>query len=388
MQNPEGYEDDISTLGDESMIRRAARSLWGGGTGTGTPLDAPTKGRSSKQQKHQISYPSEMKEIRIDKSKSRTGNTAIQNYFSYSNDDNNDNNDDEENAESPKSVDVYTTVGDEPTNDKMVVGTGASVVSADRSTNFIQQNKWLIIKFMVGLATFLLAVATVALTFSLLHINDHTDTSSNGDLSSDFFGGSFPPALAPPTGVTTPSDPGSSPNSSPTDPPEIIDEIKLDLLTLITNHTSATAESVVDAQTPQAQAYEWLANDPSYWTYKNETILQRWVLAVLFYSTGGPDWENENFPVTFGLGKTPWLSYTDECQWESTNKGSNGRICDDNGEIFALHLQNIGLNGTIPTEIGLLTRLRLLFVDENVGLGGSIPTELGKLTRLEKVRLS
>jgi Leucine-rich repeat (LRR) protein len=104
-------------------------------------------------------------------------------------------------------------------------------------------------------------------------------------------------------------------------------------------------------------------------------------------STGGPNWNTENFPVQFGLGKTPWLSYSDECSWVSTNNGADGRICDNNNDIFALHLRRAGLSGTIPSEIGLLTKLRFLFAHDSE-LTGSIPTTIGKLTQLVKMHIA
>jgi Leucine-rich repeat (LRR) protein len=168
-------------------------------------------------------------------------------------------------------------------------------------------------------------------------------------------------------------------------------DVKVDLLTIITNYSNSSLASLTtvgSAKTPQYQAYHWMVQDPAYWNYTEATILQRWVLAVFYYSTNGPAWNNDNFPAVFDVGKTPWLTYSDECQWLSTNRGSNnGAVCDKDNNIFALHLRSVGLNGTIPHELGLLSNLRLIFANNN-SLTGSIPAELGQLTKMQKLQLS
>jgi hypothetical protein len=40
------------------------------------------------------------------------------------------------------------------------------------------------------------------------------------------------------------------------------------------------------------------------------------------------------------------------------------------------------LGGTVPTEIGKLTKLEILLIGEN-GLNGALPTEIGMLTNLQ-----
>ena len=45
-----------------------------------------------------------------------------------------------------------------------------------------------------------------------------------------------------------------------------------------------------------------------------------------------------------------------------------------------------GLTGQIPAELGNLTKLKSLFLDDN-GLNGEIPPELGSLTNLESLYL-
>jgi hypothetical protein len=47
-----------------------------------------------------------------------------------------------------------------------------------------------------------------------------------------------------------------------------------------------------------------------------------------------------------------------------------------------LRFEDLGLTGTIPTEIGLLTNLQTGLVFSRNSLTGTIPTEIGMLTKM------
>jgi hypothetical protein len=90
-------------------------------------------------------------------------------------------------------------------------------------------------------------------------------------------------------------------------------------------------------------------------------------LVALYNSTDGPNWTDSpenNWNVT----KTPCSS------WE-------GIFCYA-GHVAEIVKSENQLNGSIPQEIGNLTKLLFLFLDENQ-LSGSIPPEIGNLTQLE-----
>jgi hypothetical protein len=474
-------DDDISTLGDESLIRQR-RTLWphnsgsicsshgtdlqngnngGGGNGgsnivgadddddhhpdvAGKPkslkkqdknnnnksskLSSNKKKRRndkktslpSKSQQGQID-PSKMKEIRINKSKSRSGHTFLQTYFSnsYSNGEEMDANDD--NRFTPMSADVYTTPNEFATDNQDEEG-GHLTVDDDYSDSFVQRNKWLIIRFVICLSFFLLAISVVALTFGLLYVNDssfvnglfgkYSDNESHDfqDNSQDDF---FPPAFAPSSVFAPSSNKEASTGVSPLWPdsqqpplktpivPGSTEEkkgIQVHLLSVIADHSPSSLDGLNVQNdnnndlpaTPQSLAYRWMLNDPLYWTRSNTTILQRWVLAVFYYSTDGDEWTTENFPVEHQKGKAPWMNYSNECEWESSNQGDDDGddACNGDGELYALHVRSVGLKGTIPTELGLLSNLRLFLANDNPGLSGTLPTELGLLSNMEKVQLS
>ena len=76
---------------------------------------------------------------------------------------------------------------------------------------------------------------------------------------------------------------------------------------------------------------------------------------------------------TDGGGTSCWILSPDECQWK-------GVTCDDT-KVTGLELRANKIQGSIPTEISLLTHLQNLDLGGNQ-LEGSIPTELGLLSNL------
>lgn len=95
------------------------------------------------------------------------------------------------------------------------------------------------------------------------------------------------------------------------------------ILEILYNHS--IRELVDDVNTPQGSATDWLLNDDGLRLCPNEEkILQRWVLAVIYFSTNGDAWFRcsgnqaaqdlcgfeEPFP-----GRQRFLSAVNECEW-------------------------------------------------------------------------
>eukprot|EP00540_Astrosyne_radiata_P001373 CAMPEP_0116833540 /NCGR_PEP_ID=MMETSP0418-20121206/6492_1 /TAXON_ID=1158023 /ORGANISM="Astrosyne radiata, Strain 13vi08-1A" /LENGTH=311 /DNA_ID=CAMNT_0004462999 /DNA_START=224 /DNA_END=1159 /DNA_ORIENTATION=+ len=120
--------------------------------------------------------------------------------------------------------------------------------------------------------------------------------------------------------------------------------------------------------TPQMRALDWLANrDEMKLDPFSPNLVQRYVLAVLFYSTSELGWHRD----------LNWLTSAHECDW----KGDGGvRACSPDRQVTDISLWN-NLKGTIPHEIGHLTKLQVLYLARN-HLRGTIPTEIGKLSEL------
>lgn len=117
---------------------------------------------------------------------------------------------------------------------------------------------------------------------------------------------------------------------------------------------------------PLLLAQFWQSGDPNQGSYSAEKNAQRLNLAIFYYSTGGDEW----------VDNTDWLSYTvDECDWFSRSTST----CDIDGFYRELDLNENGLSGSLPSEIGNLSRLRLIGLSENRILG-NIPGAIGALS--------
>ena len=93
------------------------------------------------------------------------------------------------------------------------------------------------------------------------------------------------------------------------------------------------------------------------------------ILVRLYEATGGENWVN----------RENWLSDAPLGDWF-------GVSLDEEGRVARIDLFGNGLAGRLPSEIGNLSRLRLLRLTDN-NLAGPIPPEISKLTELIELSL-
>ena len=121
------------------------------------------------------------------------------------------------------------------------------------------------------------------------------------------------------------------------------------------------------ALTGVAQAQAQTPSCP--YTPVNDPPTDKEVLITLYCSTNGDGWEK----------KTKWLSNKNINQWWGVNTF--------NSRVTKLYLNNNKLSGTMPTELGNLTKLVWFYLNTN-NLNGTIPTELGTLTKVQNFALN
>ncbi|CAJ1947829.1 unnamed protein product [Cylindrotheca closterium] len=167
--------------------------------------------------------------------------------------------------------------------------------------------------------------------------------------------------------------PTMAPSGTPSDSPAYI------LRTALADVTNGkTLEAIEVNGTPQQKAFDWLLDDPNFLNYLTRRKVQRFALAVLYYSTTQPSDARESLQT--------WMQYeSNECTW-FTSWFENRLACGSDHIYKFLTLRNINLVGQIPSEIALLDKLNSLVLSNN-GLSGTIPKEFGEWTSLENLDL-
>ena len=116
------------------------------------------------------------------------------------------------------------------------------------------------------------------------------------------------------------------PTMSPTTSPPSTSPTTVDDFTYVQDEIfklSISDEAIFDTATPQYLALEWLIyNDTATSNYRSNpisAIIERYVLAVFYYSTNGPGWISDG----------RFLSVTPVCRWSFV-------ACDDTGSVTSL----------------------------------------------------
>jgi hypothetical protein len=145
---------------------------------------------------------------------------------------------------------------------------------------------------------------------------------------------SFEPTTNFPFPTSTPT---SSPfvsltpsNSSPTFSPTLIcgktaAQRRDEIFNQVTDALGTNSFVLFNVTSPQSRALNWLLNERNETTCPGSKLLQRWVLATMYYSTGGDQWfqcsrrrlgANDNCgSETPFVGKKRFLSEDNECLW-------------------------------------------------------------------------
>jgi hypothetical protein len=116
-------------------------------------------------------------------------------------------------------------------------------------------------------------------------------------------------------------------------------------------------------------------------------------LELLFNSTQGDQWRWKNEAI-YGPQWSFSSPQADPCNdknrvWQGITCSSPPNICKlQSCEIVSLALLGSNLNGTLPSQFFVqLTSLFTLDLSTSLGLSGSIPSEIGSLSRLNSLHL-
>ncbi|KAG7346571.1 leucine rich repeat LRR-containing protein [Nitzschia inconspicua] len=208
-------------------------------------------------------------------------------------------------------------------------------------------------------------------------------------------------------------------DSLPGVPPTVYDVASVDqnVLTVL----KSSIESVYDRHsmdksvlqedaglTPQRKALAWMATDVNVNSEAHTEKLQRYVLAVLFYSTNMVANDHVETPRAW-LNADRWMTTAHSCDW-------TGIVCNKDKVIVSIDLERNRLTGRLPLELEIIgTFLESLdFTSNAIAMSGSdfnvfrklpalktllmddnylyhdqgLPQQMHHLTNLEKLRLS
>ncbi|CAJ1956335.1 unnamed protein product [Cylindrotheca closterium] len=259
----------------------------------------------------------------------------------------------------------------------------------------------------------------------------------------------FSPTKSPTPGPTSP--PTKRPTRPPTGMPSKIptfnptmETADLNFMRIMADISPETAIKMESPGTTQNRAFQWLIRDPMYHNYTDDRKIQRWVLSLVKLElrqtvpntdapTGYPSIAPTVAPTTLSPSQNPtptpwptgspvngrdffwnftstaqeaeapiddnsegrrlnwdalesWMQYTDECLWFSSYF-FNRVACNSRHQFKRLVLINLDLEGTIPSELSLMSRLETIALPINK-ITGTIPKEFGSMRWLSTFNVS
>ncbi|CAB9512587.1 LRR receptor-like serine threonine-protein kinase [Seminavis robusta] len=199
---------------------------------------------------------------------------------------------------------------------------------------------------------------------------------------------------------TTSAMPSVSPSSMPT-------ETLLSARYEIKGLSESTAEAIGRPGSPQQQAYAWTFQHPEFDEMPNWRKQQLFALGTFYFSF--ENWPYDYQWMDYSNTECSWTTYLDSLQSQpedsdyfpegysnyictSSTVSSIGRLnpfasnCDEEGHFNFLKIRLLGVQGSIPPEIFLLTHLTIFDLRE-AGITGTIPSEIGMLSLLTNLNL-
>ncbi|EED87556.1 predicted protein [Thalassiosira pseudonana CCMP1335] len=161
----------------------------------------------------------------------------------------------------------------------------------------------------------------------------------------------------------------------------------------------STVDDLKQDGSPQNKALEWIVNldlsevCPSDDAAVQQLIVQRYVMAVFYYSTNGDEWKECSAPNRFTVNTitnadAEYAFKVNVIEFENNNIG--GSLPSEMQELSKLRffaLERGSLSGPIPSSFGNLQSLLLLDLDFNA-LSGELPEEMWSLQQLRQLDLN
>ena len=151
----------------------------------------------------------------------------------------------------------------------------------------------------------------------------------------------------PPSAVDKPIDGQPKPPTiaiPPTRAPVVLQPTDDSLLNFLSAASSDGGAALLDLNSPQYAAMQWIRTPNNNGIFNDQIFLQRYALATIYYSANGVGW----------LSSDGWLTDSTECEWYSKSQDPTS-ICNSEGLLVELDLSSNNLIGDLPPEIAFLS---------------------------------
>jgi hypothetical protein len=195
----------------------------------------------------------------------------------------------------------------------------------------------------------ILLLAIAVLGYNLYAVRNGMEPSFFGlDVTSWFSGNNDGDESS---GSSSGSTTGTNSSSSTADP-ELMKRIQDTLLLFGSIPGIPMEEKWSETSSTQYAVLNWLASDPNAFAYSGTKIIQRYALGCFYWSLETADTEKHVLDT--------WMTYADECtSWTTTHNRDDKHgvaLCNEStGLVQSIHLEDVGLSGTIAPELALLS---------------------------------
>eukprot|EP00592_Proboscia_alata_P023983 CAMPEP_0194447102 /NCGR_PEP_ID=MMETSP0176-20130528/128821_1 /TAXON_ID=216777 /ORGANISM="Proboscia alata, Strain PI-D3" /LENGTH=702 /DNA_ID=CAMNT_0039273917 /DNA_START=78 /DNA_END=2184 /DNA_ORIENTATION=+ len=173
----------------------------------------------------------------------------------------------------------------------------------------------------------------------------------------------------------------------------------------IRNSGLTQSKTLLDTDTLQHKAYKFVSHPPqsSKSPPADKDLLQRYVLTILFLMRGYIDQNTLSEEMNLNADACDWNPKIIKCNKDDKSEDFGRVMYLDLGKQFMVgsipseigyltNLVDLALNNNqlvekLPSTLGLLTKLTQLDISVNANINGQIPTELGSLTSLTELYL-
>lgn len=158
-----------------------------------------------------------------------------------------------------------------------------------------------------------------------------------------------------------------------------------DIRTFVAGHTNQTVLDTLGS--PQFNALQWISyQDPAKLGVNDTHLVQRFVLAVFFFSTSGKVHKEER-PMANWKSQDHWMTGRSICRWYGIRcVGDNGKDDEHIGEVLSLNLTNNAVQGTLPVELQSINLLESVDLSQN-SIEGPLPVQIARLPALRDLYL-